>query len=133
MVELDRSMAYRVVIVEDHPESAEGLAELVTMWGCEPHLAQDADRALHLVEAVDPHMVISDIRLPGMDGYELARRIRNGSRGAGIVLVALSGWSGDDDGFAGSGFDHRLEKPVDLDALERLLATESKRIPACGS
>src|SRR5262249_62104727 len=84
-------MTYRVIIVEDHEESAEGLAELMAVWGYEPYVAMDGERALELVAAVAPHVVISDIGLPGMDGHELARKIRNASGGAGILLVALTG------------------------------------------
>jgi DNA-binding response OmpR family regulator len=121
------SMACRVIIVEDHPESAEGLAELMALWGYEPHVAGDGRRALELVEAVDPHVVIADIGLPGMDGHELARRIRRGSGGSDIFLVALSGASDEDGAYTESGFDHRLVKPVDLDILERLLDAQTRR------
>jgi CheY-like chemotaxis protein len=118
-------MTCRVIIVEDHAETAEGLAELLAIWGYEPHVARDGERALEMVAAVDPQIIVSDIGLPGMDGYEFARRVR-ADRGSEIVLVALTG-SVDDDEFDDSGFDHQLVKPVDLDALERLLETESRR------
>jgi DNA-binding response OmpR family regulator len=120
-------MAYRVIIVEDHAESAEGLAELLSLWGYEPHLAGNGERALELIEAVDPHIVISDIGLPGMNGHELARRIRRAAGGAEVVLVALTGVTDDAAGFGASDFDHTLVKPVDLDVLERLLETETRR------
>ena len=119
-------MTYRVIIVEDHEESAEGLAELVAIWGYEPHVATDGERALELLEAVTPHVVISDIGLPGMDGHELARRIRSLSGGADILLVALTGAS-DRKTLADSNFDHTLVKPVELDVLERLLENETRR------
>ena len=120
-------MAYRVIIVEDHAESAEGLAELLSLWGYEPHLAGDGEGALELIDAVDPHIVISDIGLPGMNGHELARRIRSAPGGAEVVLVALTGVADDAAAFGASDFDHTLVKPVDLDVLERLLATETRR------
>ena len=119
-------MTYRVIIVEDHEESAEGLAELMAIWGYDPHVATDGERALELLEAVAPHVVISDIGLPGMDGHELARRIRSLSGGADILLVALTGAS-DRKTLADSNFDHTLVKPVDLDVLERLLENETRR------
>lgn len=120
-------MAYRVIIVEDHAESAEGLAELLSLWGYEPHLAGDGERALELIDPVDPHIVICDIGLPGMDGHELARRIRSAAAGAEVVLVALTGVADDAAAFGDSDFDHTLVKPVDLDVLERLLETETRR------
>jgi CheY-like chemotaxis protein len=118
-------MTYRVIIVEDHEESAEGLAELMAVWGYEPYVAMDGERALELVAAVAPHVVISDIGLPGMDGHELARRIRSASGGAGILLVALTG-SSDRETLADPNFDHTLVKPVELDVLERLLQNETR-------
>ena len=120
-------MAYRVIIVEDHAESAEGLAELLSLWGYEPHLAGDGERALELIDAVDPHIVISDIGLPGMNGHELARRIRSAAGGTEVVLVALTGVADDAAPFGATDFDHTLVKPVDLDVLERLLETETRR------
>src|SRR5262245_43107973 len=123
----DGSMACRVIIVEDHAESAEGLAELMMLWGYEPHVDGEGRRALELVGSVDPHVVIADIGLPGMDGHELARRIRRGLGGADIFLVALSGACDEDGAYTESGFDHRLVKPVDLDLLERLLDRQMRR------
>jgi DNA-binding response OmpR family regulator len=119
-------MTYRVIIVEDHEESAEGLAELMAIWGYEPHVATDGERALELLEAVAPHVVISDIGLPGMDGHELARRIRSVPGGANVLLVALTGTS-DRKTLADSNFDHTLVKPVELDVLQRLLENETRR------
>jgi CheY-like chemotaxis protein len=118
-------MTYRVVIVEDHEESAEGLAELMAVWGYEAYVAMNGERALELVAAVAPKIVISDIGLPGMDGHELARRIRSASGGAGILLVALTGTS-DHETLADPNFDHTLVKPVELDVLERLLENETR-------
>ena len=118
-------MAYRVMIVEDHAESAEGLAELISLWGYEPHVAGDGERALELIDAVRPHIVILDIGLPGMDGRELAWRIRSAAGRDDVALVALTGSPNGDDG-ADSCFDHRLLKPVDIDLLQRLLDKETR-------
>src|SRR5262249_636994 len=107
-------------------ESAEGLAELMAVWGYESHIATDGERALELIEAVAPHVVISDIGLPGMDGHELARRIRKASGGAGILLVALPGASVRGP-LPDANFDHTLANPVELDVLERLLENETRR------
>src|SRR5262245_4800533 len=111
-------MSYRVIIVDDHADSAEGLAELMAIWGYE--------HALELLEVVDQHIVISDIGLPGMHGYELARRIRATASGSDVILVALTGYYGE-DAFADSDFDHMLLKPVDIDLLARLLERETRR------
>jgi CheY-like chemotaxis protein len=74
------------------------------------------------MEAIAPHAVVTDVVLPGIDGHELARRIRAMRGGRETLLIALTG-SSDDRDFAASGFDHRLHKPVVIDELERLLET----------
>ncbi len=115
-------MACRVLIVDDHVESAEGLAELLDAWGYDPHIAGDGERALELMEAIAPQAVVTDVVLPGIDGHELARRIRAMRGGRETLLIALTG-SIDERDFAASGFDHRLRKPVAIDELQRLLET----------
>src|SRR5262249_62330583 len=74
--------------------------------------------------ATPPHVMLIDIGLPGMDGYEVARRIRQRPELRGVVLVALTGYGRDEDRRTGvtAGFDHHLVKPVDPSALETLVA-----------
>src|SRR5262249_38734942 len=79
-----------------------------------------------------PHVVISAIGLPGMDGHELARKIRNASGGAGILLVALTG-SSDRETLADPHFDHTPVKPVELALLERLLQNGTRSLPPSDS
>ena len=76
-------------------------------------------------------LVICDIGMPGMDGYEFARRARRLPAGAAATLIALTGWGQDEDRrrSADAGIDHHLVKPVDVDALERLLAVVARRPP----
>jgi CheY-like chemotaxis protein len=117
----DRALTRRrVVIVEDHPETAEGLAELVAIWGYEPHVARTGEDALELVAAVAPDVVISDVGLPGIDGYEMASRIRHAAAGRHIMLLAVTGSPPSAAG-GPTPFDHELPKPIDLDVLEHLL------------
>jgi CheY-like chemotaxis protein len=124
-------MTYRVLVVEDHAESAEGLVELLSFWGYEGHVADSGERALELLPALKPHAVIADIGLPGgIDGHELARRLRRMPDQTDTLLIALTGYrESSDEEFAASGFDHHLMKPVDLPRLERLL-DEVRRIHA---
>jgi CheY-like chemotaxis protein len=77
------------------------------------------------VESYRPAVVLLDIGMPEMDGYEVARRIRERSAGPEPALIALSGWGQDEDlrRTRAAGFDHHLIKPVDFDALKRLLAS----------
>jgi CheY-like chemotaxis protein len=121
-------MSCRVLVVEDHAESAEALLELLGMWGYEAHTAEDGEGALDVVQTLHPDVVIADIGLPGIDGHELARRVRRIPGQGGTLLIALTGYAGSAREFAASGFDHYLQKPVDLSNLERLL--EVRRMEA---
>ena len=113
----------RVLVVEDNQDSAESLAELLGLWGHQVHVALDGVTALELAERHRPDVVLSDVGLPGMDGYELARRLRDGRGPARAVLVALTGYGRDDDKRRAleAGFDHHVVKPPDAGVLEELL------------
>jgi two-component system CheB/CheR fusion protein len=113
----------KILLVEDNPDGAEGTAAVLRLWGHEVEVAVDARTALEIVRRFRPDVVLSDLGLPGMDGYELGRRLRSNGPGAPI-LVALSGYgrAEDRDRSRAAGFDHHFVKPPDLAALERLLA-----------
>lgn len=110
----------RVLVVEDHPESAEGLAVLFDIWGYEAHVAHDGAQALVLARDVAPEVVVADIGLPDVDGVELARTIRTLVVGGPPFLIALTGRRTEEVARLGV-FDHVLRKPVDIPALERVL------------
>jgi signal transduction histidine kinase len=113
----------RVLIVDDNADSAESLAMLLAVRGHEVRTAPDGPAALDAAEEFRPEAVILDIGLPGMDGYEVARRLRG--RGlANAFLVAVTGYGADEDRLRAeeAGFDAHLVKPADPDTLERLLA-----------
>jgi len=112
-----------VMIVDDNIDSAQTLAELLRMSGFHPHVAHDGARALQLADECRPDVALLDIGLPGMDGREIARRIRTRPWGHHALLIALSGWGseGDQRQSLDAGFDHHLVKPVSLDALFDLL------------
>jgi CheY-like chemotaxis protein len=118
-------------VVDDNVDSADSLALLLRLSGHQVHVVYDGEAALKSVETETPELVFLDIGLPGMDGYEVARRLRQQSRLAGAVLVAMTGWGQEDDRRHSreAGFDHHMVKPVDLDALGKLLAevTEAAR------
>ncbi len=115
--------ALRILVVDDNTDSAQGLASVLTLWGHEVRVAFDGLAALELAEAQVPDVILSDIGLPGMDGYALARRLREHPGFGGAVLIALSGYGRDDDRRRAldAGFDHHLVKPPDLAALGELL------------
>jgi two-component system CheB/CheR fusion protein len=118
------SRARRVLIIDDNADSAEALALLARSWGHEVAVAHDGPGALVLAEHFAPESVLVDIGLPGMDGYELARRFREQPRYRDLVLVALTGYGREEDRSAAhaAGFDGHLVKPAEIEALEGLLA-----------
>jgi two-component system CheB/CheR fusion protein len=126
---VQRSGTTRVLLVEDNHDAAEGLVMLLEVLGHRVQVVHDGVRALDAGQRNVPDVMLIDIGLPGMDGYELARRIRRHPDLKGIVLVALTGYAQEDDrqrAFA-AGFDYHLVKPVDVDALQGLVARLSNR------
>lgn len=116
---------HRILIIDDNRDAADSLAMLLRLAGHEVQTVYDGPRALALAEAYQPDLVLLDIGLPGMDGHEVAQRLR-GERGLGkATLVALTGYGTEEDRQQSkvSGFDYHLVKPVDFDALQQLLAT----------
>jgi len=113
----------RVLVVDDDHDSAEMMAMLLKFVGHEVRTAHDGLKAVAAVAEFQPHVVLLDIGLPGLDGYEAAERIRR-APGAQPVLVALTGRGQADDRrrAADAGFDHHLIKPVDHDVLMTLVA-----------
>jgi PAS domain S-box-containing protein len=116
--------ARRILVVDDNKDAAESLALLLGLAGQNVATARDGLEALTQVEQFAPEVVILDIGLPGLNGYEVARRIRAMAGHQRVSLIALTGWGQDEDRrrTEEAGFDHHLVKPVDFDALKRLLA-----------
>lgn len=109
----------RVLLVEDNADSAEALALLLRMLGNEVEVASDGISGLRAVETNRHEIVLLDIGLPEMNGYDVARRIREQPWGERIALIALTGWGQDEDRRLAkeAGFDHHLVKPVDPQVL----------------
>jgi PAS domain S-box-containing protein len=114
----------RVLVVDDNLDAAEALAMALGMFGCDTRIAHTARDALALVPGFEPATVLLDIGLPDLNGYELARRMRALPGGAGLTLIATTGWGQDKDRQRAfeAGFDHHLTKPVDVEQLRGLLA-----------
>jgi CheY-like chemotaxis protein len=117
-------MGHRILVVDDNHDSADSLARLLQVMGHETAIAYDGPSAVNAAETFRPHVVLLDIGLPVVDGYEVARRIRGHSWGKEITVIAATGWGGAEDliHFRKEGFDHHMVKPIDLDELEKLLA-----------
>ncbi|MGV3723543.1 MAG: ATP-binding protein [Actinomycetota bacterium] len=124
-----RRAGVRVLIVEDNPESAETLTELLELWGHEVCHAAEGAEALDLAHTFRPDVALVDIGLPGMDGYALARRLRSEANGQPPLLVAITGYGRDDDRRKSreAGFDHHLVKPIDLQTLRQLVTEAPAR------
>ncbi|MBQ5948074.1 ATP-binding protein [Massilia sp. ST3] len=127
----------RLMIVDDNLDAARALATLLEAKGHSVAMVADAHAALERSAAESFAVYILDIGLPGMDGYELARRLRAGPA-AHSVLVALTGYGQAEDierAYA-AGFDHHFVKPIDIEALDRILGAAAPRAghdPAAGS
>jgi PAS domain S-box-containing protein len=113
----------RVLVVDDNRDAAESLGMLLRLSGCEVEVAFSGATAIEVVEQFEPDVVILDIGMPGMDGYETVRRLRAGRRGKDMLLVALTGWGQKEDKQRAleAGFDEHLTKPMDPAMLERVL------------
>jgi len=113
----------RILVVDDNRDSAVSLAMLLKLSGHEVHTAHDGLEAVEAVAKFEPEVVLLDIGLPRLDGYEAARRIREQQRDKDLMLVALTGWGQEEDRRRSeeSGFDAHMVKPVDLAALSNLL------------
>ena len=113
----------RLLLVDDNVDAVESLAVLLRSDGHEVRTAHDAASALALVESFRPDLVVLDIGLPGMNGYELAQRIRARPELGAPTLVALTGYGQQEDRkrARAAGFDHHFIKPADVNALQRLL------------
>jgi CheY-like chemotaxis protein len=119
-----RRPRHRVLVVDDNPDSADSLALLLGMWGHDVRVANDGPAALAAAEAHGPDVVLLDIGLPGMSGYDVARALRE-SRAAPGMIVALTGYGQDEDRRRSleAGFGHHLVKPVSPAELKQLLDT----------
>ena len=114
----------RVLVVDDNIDAAQTLADLLTMTGHEARLAYDGPGAVTAAVAWCPDVVLLDIGLPGLSGFEVAKRIRREAAHSAMVLVALTGYgqASDRQHALEAGFDHHLVKPADFDEVEKILA-----------
>jgi PAS domain S-box-containing protein len=113
----------RVLVADDNPDSADSCAALLELWGHDVQVAYTGPQALALAESFRPQVLLLDIGMPGLNGYEVAERIRAHEWGQDMTLVAITGWGQADDKrrALAVGFDHHLTKPIDPESLEPLL------------
>lgn len=113
----------RILLVEDNRDAAEMLRGILEMQGHAVRIEPDGPGAIEAVESFDPEVVLLDIGLPGMNGHEVAKRIREQSGGKDLLIVALTGYAQPEEVERSkvSGIDHHLVKPMSPGALEELL------------
>ena len=115
----------RVLVVDDNEDAARSLAKLLSkVYGQEVQIAHDGPSALEIAAAFRPELILMDIGMPGMDGYEVARRLRRLPEFAATPIVALTGWGQDSDRRRSkdAGFDRHLVKPVSPEVLRETLS-----------
>ncbi len=118
------SAGRRVLVVDDNRDGAESLAMMLRLLGNEAHTAHDGLEAVEAAGRLRPDLILLDIGMPKLNGYDTARRIREQPWGRGVVLVALTGWGQEADRRKSreAGFDAHMTKPIEPGGLEKLLA-----------
>lgn len=114
----------RVLVVEDNRDAAETLRDLLELMGCRVAVAFSGAEAVTTVRQFGPEVVLCDLGLPGLNGYQVAETLRQGPAFSSTRLIAISGYGQEEDRRRSreAGFDLHLTKPVDLTELQRVLA-----------
>jgi hypothetical protein len=113
----------RVLVIDDNRDSADSATDVLRLLGNQVESAYDGEAGIQVASRLKPHVILLDLAMPGMDGFEVRRRLREQSAGAGAFLVAMTGFGNEEDKrrTRAAGFDAHLTKPVELDALVSLL------------
>jgi CheY-like chemotaxis protein len=116
-------MKKRILVADDYEDSARAMATIIKLMGHEVCVAKDGDEAIRVAEEFRPDLILLDIAMPVVDGYDVCQHVRQQPWGASVILVAMTGWSADKfrERALEAGFDHFLVKPVAADLLEKLL------------
>jgi CheY-like chemotaxis protein len=116
--------ALRILVVDDNRDAAYSLTKLLRLMGNDTRTAYDGQEGVDVAEKLRPDVVVLDIGLPKLNGYQACRRIREQPWGKDIVVIAVTGWGQDEDRRSSqeAGFDHHMVKPVDPQELMKLLA-----------
>jgi CheY-like chemotaxis protein len=114
-----------VLVIDDNREAADSLCFLLRAWGFDAHTAYGGDDGLRAAQQCHPDVIICDLAMPQVSGFEVARRLRSGSALADVFLVALTGFGGAEfrARAAEAGFDRYLVKPAEPEVLRSLLVS----------
>jgi CheY-like chemotaxis protein len=125
--ETTRAPVQRILVVDDEGEIAETLAELLCFEGNNVEIANDGLKAVEIAEKFRPSVVLLDIGMPKLNGYEAARKIREQPWGKDMVLIAITGWGQENDRNRSreAGFNAHLLKPLNYPELSKLIANLS--------
>ena len=115
---------FKILVVDDNHDSALSLAMMLSIMGHDTRTAHDGESAVEVAESFQPEVILLDIGLPKLNGYEVAQRIRQQAWGASMYLIAVTGWGQDEDRQRSSevGLNMHMVKPVEPSALEKVLA-----------
>jgi signal transduction histidine kinase len=121
---VETTVPHRILIADDNADSAESMGMLLRLMGNDVRIASDGLEAVEQAASFQPDIVLMDIGMPRLDGYEAARRIRNQDWSRDPLLVAVTGWGPSDDSeeATAAGFDHHFTKPLDPAELRRLVS-----------
>jgi PAS domain S-box-containing protein len=124
----DRLPQRRVLVVDDNQDAAASMGMLLKFLGTDVQVVHDGATALASMDSYHPDVVLLDIGMPGMDGFEVARQVRQRPEFNNIMLIALTGWGQSEDRHRtqAAGFDYHLVKPADITALQSLLSSAGK-------
>ncbi len=124
VIDPNRRRGLRVLVIDDHPDTTQGLARLLRLLNHEVLTAHDGPTGLAAARAHRPEVLLLDIGLPGMDGYQVAEKLRREDFGKDMLLIAVTGYGREEDRqrALSAGFDHFVTKPVDSAALQAIMA-----------
>ena len=124
-------MGVRILIADDVQDSANAVKALLEVHGYEAYTVYDGARALAGTVAIQPDVVILDLQMPGLSGFEVCQAIRRHEWGKAILMVAHTGWARDEDARRAkeAGFDLYMSKPMKIEELLRVLAGVGQRQP----
>jgi CheY-like chemotaxis protein len=125
----------RVLVIDDNRDSADSATDVLRLLGNEVDSAYDGESGVAAARRLRPHVILLDLAMPGMDGFEARRRLREQPGGSTAFLVAMTGFGNEEDKrrTQQAGFDAHLTKPVELDALVTLLNEARSRKPEAGA
>lgn len=125
----------RVLVVDDYPDSAASSAMLLSLLGCDCRTATSGGEALEIAAAFDPTIVLLDIGLPDISGYDVARALRARQGDRPLFLAAVTGWGQPDDRVRAlaAGFDVHVLKPTSAEAIQMILQRAAEQTAAVGT